>query len=184
MIIVFLGPPGSGKGTQAALLAVRRNWAHLSTGELLRAARTGGTPLGQKVAQYLDAGRLVPDELVTGLVVERVKPGPAGGYLLDGFPRNLAQAADLDQLARAAGHVVQAVVFFDVPEPELIRRLSGRARADDDPDTIRRRLRVYAEETSPLVDHYASRDLLRRVEGRGEIDAIHRRVLTALGERA
>ena len=179
MIIVFLGPPGSGKGTQAALLATRRSMVHLSTGELLRSARTSGTPLGQEAAAYLDAGQLVPDDLVAGLVTERID-SERGDYLLDGFPRNLSQAERLDALTADTGQVIAAVVLIDVPERELVRRLTGRGRADDDRETIRNRLRVYANETAPLIAHYASRGLLRTVDGQGGVEEIHTRVIHAL----
>ncbi len=179
MIVVFLGPPGSGKGTQAALLASRWGMVHLSTGDLLRAACASDTPLGRQVASYLDEGRLVPDEVVTGLVAEKVGPGDAS-YLLDGFPRTIAQADDLGRLCQETGQVLAAVVLFEVPEDELVRRLVGRGRSDDDPETIRRRLRVYEEETSPLIAYYERRGLLRRVEGVGGIEEIHERVVHAL----
>lgn len=180
MIIVFLGAPGSGKGTQASRLAARRHMVHLSTGDLLREARARGTPLGRLAAEHLDAGRLVPDDLVAGLVAERLNEGD--DFLLDGFPRNISQAARLDDLIREAGQTLAAVVFFEVPEGELVRRLVKRARSDDTPDTIRRRLHVYAEETAPLIAHYEDRGVLRRVAGVGDIEEIAARVARAVGD--
>lgn len=178
MIVVFLGPPGSGKGTQAQLLAVRLNMVHLSTGDLLRAARAAGTPLGRQVAQYLDAGKLVPDEVVTGLVAERLVPHQ--DYLLDGFPRTVAQAQKLEELASGIGQEVSSVVLFVVPEEELVRRLMGRGRTDDTPETIRHRLKVYQEETAPLVGFYRQRGILCQVDGVGKVEDIHERLLSVL----
>lgn len=179
MILVLVGPPGSGKGTQAALLATRRDMIHLSTGELLREARACGTPVGREAETYLDAGRLVPDETVAALVAQRLQPGLAT-YLLDGFPRNLHQAGLLDRLADATGHAIGSVVLLNVPEPELVRRMAGRARSDDDPAVIKKRLAVYSLETAPLIEHYAARGLLRRVDGRGTIAAVHARIMETL----
>ncbi|MBN1423414.1 adenylate kinase [Candidatus Fermentibacteria bacterium] len=180
MILVLVGPPGSGKGTQAALLAARCGMIHLSTGELLREARLRGTPVGREAAAYLDEGRLVPDDTVAALVAQRLRPGPAT-YLLDGFPRNVEQAAHLERMAAETRHAIEAVVLLDVPEAELVRRLTGRARADDDPAIIQKRLAVYVRETAPLIDHYDAKGLLRRIHGRGAVKTVHGRILRALG---
>jgi adenylate kinase len=168
--VVMLGPPGSGKGTQAEPLAAEQHLAYVSTGELLR--RAGG-----EAKAYMDRGELVPDELVVGLVGDAI--GHAG-YVLDGFPRTLAQARTLDDQLESAGHPLPEAILLHVPDEEVVRRLAGRGRADDEPDTVRTRLRVYHEETEPLIAYYEQRDRLRRVDGCGSADDVAARLHDAL----
>ena len=175
MVLVFLGPPGSGKGTQAALLALKNGMVHLSTGELLRVAHNRYTSLGKEASQYMDSGNLVPDHLVSGLVEERIL-GSEEDFLLDGFPRNLTQAADLQEILAHAGKTLTSVILLEVHEEELLSRLSTRGRSDDDPETIKQRLGVYREETEPLIDYYRSMNILQRIEGVGSVEEIGSRI--------
>lgn len=179
MIIVFLGSPGVGKGTQAGLLCAAKGWRHVSTGELLRSAVERGTVLGDRVRTYLDDGKLVPDDLMLALVEETVG-GDAQGVVLDGFPRTQVQAEGLDAMLGRHGKGVDRVILLSAAEEEVVRRMLARGRDDDSPDTVRTRLAVYHRETEPLVEYYRSRGLLNEVDGVGEIPAIHRRVMAAL----
>jgi adenylate kinase len=162
--LVLLGPPGSGKGTQAKPFAAARGLAYLSTGELLRAAARPGSA----VQRFMDVGELVPDELVLELLAQAM---PARGFVLDGFPRTIAQAELLDR--RADVHAI----LLDVPDDALVARLSARGRADDEPATVRRRLAVYHEQTEPLVAHYERRERLTRIDGTGDTKDVHARFL-------
>jgi adenylate kinase len=183
MRIVFIGPPGAGKGTQAQLLVDGYRLAHLSTGDMLRAARAAQTELGKKADQYMSAGALVPDELIIALIAERLaRPDCQAGYLLDGFPRTLAQAEALDDMLDRSGTPLDAVLELRVPEEELFRRLAGRGRADDNPEVIRQRLVAYREQTAPLLDYYARRGLLRSVDGLGTVEDIFARIKAVLDE--
>ena len=178
--ILFLGPPGAGKGTQAQLLADSLGIPHISTGVMLREAAAEGTELGKEAESIMAAGDLVPDDLVVAMVEERLaKPDAANGYILDGFPRNVAQA---EALRAAVGDgAIDAMLLFDVSEDELVDRLLERAeegRADDAEATIRRRFEVYREETEPLIDAYSDRVIA--VDGIGSIDEIFARVQRAL----
>ena len=177
MVVVFLGPPGSGKGTQAVLLAQKRGLLHLSTGDLLRDALRSGTPLGKNAASYMNKGELVPDDLVSGLIDERIVDG-SRDFLLDGYPRNISQAKDLDEIVAQAGQDLSAVIHLDVPVSELTRRLSGRGRSDDTAATVRERLKVYQTETAPLIRLYEGKGILFRVDGVGRIEDVHERVMT------
>ena len=182
--ILFLGPPGAGKGTQAAMLARALKVPHISTGAMLRDAVAAGTDLGKQVESVMAAGDLVSDELVVAIVDERLSADDARcGYLLDGFPRNLAQAEALND---AVVDAIGTVVVLDVDTSELVARLLNRAReegrADDNEETIRRRLEVYDTETAPLVDHY--RDSVLRVDGIGTVDEVFSRIALALAGRA
>jgi adenylate kinase len=168
--IVMLGPPGSGKGTQAKPLAAERELAYVSTGELLRAA-------GGQARTYMDRGELVPDELVVGLVGDAIGHE---GYVLDGFPRTVAQAQTLDAELERAGRALPRAILLDVPDGEVVQRLAGRGRADDDPDTVGNRLRVYHEQTEPVIAYYETRERLRRVDGCGSADAVAGRLRDAL----
>jgi adenylate kinase len=191
MRIVLLGPPGSGKGTQATLLAEALAVPAVSTGELFRSHVDRGTELGRKVAAYAAAGDLVPDDVTLALVADRLaEPDCRKGYLLDGFPRTLGQAERLRDALAADGSGLDAVVELEVGDEELTRRMSARrvladgawvVRDDDRPETIRHRLQVYREQTAPLVDFYAAEGLLRRVDGDGEVSAVAARVAAALG---
>ena len=179
----MLGPPGAGKGTQAAKLARALGIPHISTGDMLRQAVAEGTDLGRRAQAIMDAGDLVPDELVTAMVIERLGRDDARcGYLLDGFPRNAAQA---DALVTAGGEdVIEAAVLLEVDDEELLMRLLRRAeeegRADDNEETIRNRLAVYEEQTAPLIDYYEGREALLRIDGIGTVGDILTRIVEAL----
>jgi adenylate kinase len=177
--LLFLGPPGAGKGTQAERLAAQHALLHLSTGELLRAEVRAGTALGQEAEAVMSRGELVSDALVLAIVRERLLQH-AGGWLLDGFPRNLDQAQALDQLLAELGQSMEAVVLLELDEALLVQRMLGRGRADDDEAVIRNRLEVYQSLTAPLVDHYAARGLLQRVDAAGAIEAITARIEACL----
>lgn len=205
--IVFLGPPGAGKGTQAARLAKDLGVPHLSTGDILRSAVTAGTPLGREARGHMDAGRLVPDDLVLRILTDRLaQPETRAGFLLDGYPRNLAQAEKLAGITP-----LDAVVSFEIPATLLVERLSGRRvcpscqsvynlrtqpprvpdrcdrdgtalvqRADDRPEAIETRLAVYAEQTAPLLEYYRTRQLLRPIDATGDPDEVAARVREAM----
>jgi adenylate kinase len=173
MRIVFVGPPGAGKGTQAERMIERYKMAHLSTGDMLRAARDAQTEVGKKADGYMSSGQLVPDEIIIGVIADRLQePDCAAGYLLDGFPRTTAQAEALDGMLAEQGTPLDAVVELRVPDEELFRRLAGRGRADDTPEVIRQRLVAYSDQTKPLVDYYTKQSLLKSIDGMGDIDAI------------
>jgi adenylate kinase len=192
--IVLLGPPGCGKGTQAALLAESLGVPAVSTGELFRAHVAAGTELGRAAAAYASAGDLVPDDVTTAMLVDRLQePDCARGYLLDGFPRTVGQAERLREELRARGARLDAVVDLEVGDAELIRRMATRrvlvdgawvVRDDDRPETVRHRLEVYRAQTAPLVDLYAAEGILRRVDADGEVTTVAARVLAALGRGA
>ena len=178
--ILFLGPPGAGKGTQAAMLATALGVPHVSTGVMLREAVADGTELGRRAKSIMDSGDLVPDDLVVAIVEERLaRDDAACGYLLDGFPRNVAQAQALT--AALGDDSVQVALLLDVDEDEIVDRLMKRAaegRADDNEDTIRRRLEVYRQETEPMVAGYG--DKVVEVDGMGAVDAVFAGVVRAL----
>ena len=185
MQIVFLGPPGSGKGTQAKLLGERLGVPAISTGEILRTAVRERTALGQRAQSAMEKGELVSDDLIVDLIRERTgRPDARTGFILDGFPRTIAQAQALEALLGEKGDALSAVVNFRVPEAELIQRMLGRAReegrADDRPETIQERLRVYREKTEPLVAFYRKRDLVADVDGVGTVDQVGGRLDSAL----
>lgn len=182
--ILFLGPPGVGKGTQAALLARALGVPHVSTGVMLREAVTAGTDLGKQAEAIMTAGDLVPDELVVAIVDERLGNDDAAcGYLLDGFPRNVVQA---EALERSVPSSIEVVILLVAPEEELVGRLLKRAadegRADDNEETIRRRLAVYLQETEPLIAYYG--DLVVGVDGVGSIEGVFSSVVLALADRS
>jgi adenylate kinase len=185
MRVVFLGPPGSGKGTQAKLLASRLGVPAISTGEILRAAVTERRPLGLQAKAVMDTGELVSDDLMVALIRERTQQADAhGGFILDGFPRTLAQAGALETMLSETGQALSGVLNLSVPEPLLVDRMAGRAaaesRSDDAPATVRERLRVYREKTAPLVDYYRERDLLTDVDGVGTVAEVSARIDQAL----
>lgn len=183
MRVVFIGPPGAGKGTQSIRVAESLGLTHLSTGDVLRASRDAGDAIGVEAAKHFETGRLVPDELVLKLVDERLSADDCEqGYLFDGFPRTLGQAEALDVLLGDRGTPLDAVIEFALPQPELFKRLSARGREDDSEDTVRERLRLYAEMTEPLLGYYAGRGVLRRINALGGPDEVYERVLTALNE--
>jgi adenylate kinase len=171
--IIFLGPPGAGKGTQAKQLAEKLDIPHISTGDMLRSAIAQGTELGQKAQQYVEGGDLVPDELLVGLIRERLQEEDAQkGWILDGFPRNTQQASFLDQLLDELQQPPTQIINLEVPDEELIRRLLGRGRKDDTEDTIRRRLEVYREQTAPLLSYYQDHPAYTSVEGNRPAEAV------------
>ncbi|MGB1626262.1 MAG: adenylate kinase [Miltoncostaeaceae bacterium] len=206
----MFGPPGAGKGTQAEMLK-ERGLLHLSTGDLLRAAVKEGTPLGLEAKRYMDAGDLVPDAVVIGMIQEALA-GRTDDFMLDGFPRTTPQAEALDAMLAGMGAPVDAVISFDVPRDELVRRLGGRwicrgcgrsfhevsnpydgapcsaagaecdlyQRDDDRPEAVANRLDVYDSQTAPLIDYYASRGLLRRVDGALPLDEVQAQVVEAI----
>jgi len=188
MRIVLLGAPGSGKGTQATRLKGELGLAHISTGDLLRAAVKAGTPLGLKAKAVMEAGQLVSDDIVLGMLEERLaQPDTRAGFILDGYPRNLAQADALDQLLKRIGQPLDAVLKLNVPDADIVARCEIRfkaeGRADDNPDTVRRRLEVYAQQTAPVADYYARRGLLSDIDGVGAIEQIAARLVAALQAR-
>ena len=177
MRVVFIGPPGSGKGTQSARLVEYLRVPHLSTGDMLRQAMADRTPLGLQTDQYLSAGKLVPDPLILELIIERMsKPQCQRGYLLDGFPRTLGQAQALDALLQKQHTPLTAVIELKVDPEQLIQRLSARGRDDDQPDVIRERLVQYARQTAPLSDYYRRQSLLHTVEGTGTPQDVFERI--------
>lgn len=185
MRLVLLGAPGSGKGTQATRLKEALNVPHISTGELLRAAVAAATPLGLKAKEVMAAGNLVSDDIVLGMLEERLgQPDVARGFILDGYPRNLAQANALDALLSRLQQPVDVAVQLDVGTELLIQRLAGRAqaegRADDSPEAVRNRLRVYTDQTAPVIDFYRSCGKLICVYGVGSVEDVLARVLAAI----
>lgn len=212
MRLILLGPPGAGKGTQAKRLTERFSIPQISTGEILREAVKEGTPLGKTAQEYMQSGKLVPDSVVIGIIEERLGGGDcAPGFMLDGFPRTVPQADALKVVLARLGQGVDHVVSIDVPNEELVVRLTGRRtckscgfgfhvsfdppkvvglcdrcggqlvqRDDDKEETIRARLKVYGEQTEPLITYYKAAGLLRPVDGTGNMDQIFARVLAAV----
>jgi len=213
MYIVFLGAPGAGKGTQAAVVAQKMNYVHVASGDLFRQALEKETELGKKAKSYMEKGALVPDEITIAMVLERISaPDCEKGIILDGFPRNLQQAEALDKALGKQSKSIDKVVYIKVPREELIKRLSGRwicrncqtpyheidspprvkgkcdkcggelyQRADDKRETVEKRLEVYFEQTSPLINYYTSTGKLAEVQGVGGIEEIGQRISAALG---
>ena len=216
MRLILLGPPGGGKGTQAKLIGERLSITHISTGDLLRQAVADRTELGRTAKEFMDRGELVPDQLVIGMIEERVRNADCGrGFLFDGFPRNVPQAEALREMLKRQSMSLQHVVSLDVPQEELVKRLTGRRtcrqcgsmchvvfdppreegvcnrcggelyqRDDDREETIRARLRVYQNQTKPLLDYYRSRGLLREVDGVGDAQEVFERIMNHLGSDA
>ena len=207
-----MGAPGAGKGTQASLVAQKLNMVHISSGDLFRQALEQGTELGKQAKSYMEKGALVPDEITTRMVMERLSaPDSENGVILDGFPRNLPQAEALDSALGSQGKKIDKVIYIKVAEEELIKRLSSRwlcrqcqavyntdnspprvegkcdkcggelyQRADDKPETVKKRLDVYFAETAPLIDHYSRKGTLMTVEGEGSVEEVTRRIVATL----
>jgi adenylate kinase len=179
--IVLVGPPGAGKGTQAARLSERLGAPHISTGDLFRDNMKNETDLGREAQRYVDAGDLVPDEVTVKMVKDRLAQSDAqDGFLLDGFPRNAAQAQELESVLGELGQRLDAVLVFEVDDEELIQRLTARGRSDDTEETIRHRQEVYRSETEPLIDHYS--EIAVRVNAVGSVDEITDRAMDALAD--
>jgi adenylate kinase len=186
MRIVLMGPPGSGKGTQALLVSERLGIPHISTGDIFRANVKGGTPLGLEAQKYMDAGEYVPDSVTNAMVRDRLdEPDTAPGFLLDGYPRTVAQVDELaDMLAEnhaVLDHVVELSVDLEEVVGRLVRRAGAGGRTDDSEEVIRYRQKLYADQTAPLTAVYQAQGLLRTVDGMGSVDEVAARVLAALG---
>ena len=190
MRVVLLGPPGAGKGTQAQIIAGRLGVPAISTGDIFRANVSGKTDLGLQAKSYMDAGDLVPDEITVAMVKDRLaEPDAKSGFLLDGFPRTIAQAEQLRDSLRELGNNLDCVLEMVVEEDELVRRLSGRRvlvdgewiqRDDDKPETVRHRLQVYREQTAPLSGWYDTEGLLTRIDAIGAVEEVTERAMSAL----
>jgi len=185
MRLIIMGPPGAGKGTQAKFIADHFGIPAISTGDIFRANVSQGTPLGVKAKQYMDAGEYVPDEVTNLMVRNRIdEPDAEHGFLLDGYPRTLAQVDELDGMIKFTGHQLDAVVVLTVDQDEIVERLLQRAqvegRADDTEDVIRRRQEVYLEQTEPLIDVYKQRGLVQEIDGMGEVEDVTKRIFDAL----
>jgi adenylate kinase len=188
MRIVLLGAPGSGKGTQAARLKSELDLAHISTGDLLRAQVAAGTQLGLLANSVMEKGQLVSDEIMLGMLEQRLaQPDCAHGFILDGYPRNLAQASALDGLLKRIGQPLDVALMLHGDAELLFQRLAGRAaaegRKDDNPETVRERLRVYEAQTAPVVKYYREMEELTEVDGVGEPDQVFGRILSAIRAR-
>ena len=179
--LLFLGPPGAGKGTQAQRLAASQGLLHLSTGDLLRAEVQASSDLGRQVEAVIARGELVSDDLVLAIVRSRLEQH-GQGWLLDGFPRNLAQAEALDRLLAELDQRIERVVLMELDDGLLIQRLLGRGRADDNEQVIRHRLEVYRQQTTPLIEHYRQLGLLEAVEAAGSVEAIGERISALLAD--
>lgn len=208
MKLIFLGPPGAGKGTQAEYICRDYGVVQLSTGDILRANRKEGTELGKKAQSYMDAGNLVPDEIIIDMIKEELKKPELGkGYLLDGFPRTVPQAEALDKLLESMGQKLDAVLVLEVPEQELVERLTGRRtcrktgktfhmkfnpppknhnydlyqREDDQESPVKNRLKVYNDQTKPLIDYYQNKGIAKMIDGVGSLDEVYARIKKILG---
>jgi adenylate kinase len=187
MRLIFMGPPGAGKGTQAQVVADRFGIPAISTGDIFRSNVSQGTELGVEAKRYMDAGEYVPDSVTNLMVRHRIdEPDAEKGFLLDGYPRTLAQVDELDGMIKHTGHRLDAVIVLTVDADELVRRLTARAqsegRSDDTEEVIRRRQEVYTEQTEPLIEVYRGRGLLHEVDGIGEVDEVTTRILDSLSQ--
>jgi adenylate kinase len=191
--LILLGPPGAGKGTQAQRLVEAHQIVQLSTGDMLREAAKAGTPAGLKAHEVMARGELVPDDMVVAIVAERIdRPDCANGFILDGFPRTAPQAEALDRMLKAKGQNLDAVIEFKVDEGVLVQRIESRVRemtargeplrADDNPETLRRRLAAFRDQTAPLIAYYARKDLLASVDGMRSIDEVTAAIENVLRE--
>jgi adenylate kinase len=182
MRIILIGPPGAGKGTQCQRLLDLLAVPHLSTGEMLRNAVRQATPEGVAARQYMDQGQLVPDALIVGMVIKRLELADCRkGFLLDGFPRTLPQAATLDDLLERRAMSVDGVIELAVPRDELVRRMTARQRADDNPEIFSKRIVSFEQQTAPLLDYYRRQKKLATIDGMGAADEIFQRVVDSLG---
>ena len=192
MRLILLGPPGAGKGTQAQRLVQKHGIVHLSTGDMLRAAVAAGTPVGLRAKSIMDAGQLVPDDVVVAIIAERIgKPDAKAGFVLDGFPRTVPQAQALDRLLAERGLKLDAVIELKVDEGILLRRIENRVRemtargeklrADDNPEVLKGRLAAYRAQTAPLAGHYATKGMLKSVDGMALVDAVTEAIDRLLG---
>ena len=189
MNILLLGPQGSGKGTQANRIAAEYGIPHIASGDMLRAAMAAGTPLGLKVKPIYDAGELVPDEIMVGLIRERLEePDTNDGFALDGFPRTIRQAEALDATLREIGRELTVVFALQVPDGICVERLLGRAtvegRPDDTPEAIRKRLEIYHRETEPVIEHYRTQGILVTIHGEGTPNEVFAELQAALEQAA
>lgn len=180
-----MGPPGAGKGTQAVKICQQYKIPQISTGEILRAAVKNGTDMGNKAREYMDAGKLVPDEVVIGIVRDRIKEADAQqGYVLDGFPRTIEQADALGRMLESMGQKLDVALNLEVPDAELVKRLLDRAvkdgRADDTEPVIKNRLKTYNDQTAPLIEYYKKKGILASIDGLGSMDAITERIQQVL----
>jgi adenylate kinase len=185
MRLIIMGPPGAGKGTQAKFIAEHFKIPAISTGDIFRANVSDGTELGVEAKRYMDAGEYVPDQVTNLMVRNRIdEPDAVNGFLLDGYPRTLAQVEELDGMIRFTGHRLDAVVCLTVDQDEIVSRLLQRAqvegRADDTEEVIRRRQEVYLEQTEPLIEVYKRRDIVVEIDGMGEVDEVTLRIFEAL----
>jgi adenylate kinase len=189
MRIVLLGPPGSGKGTQAAMLVEHLGIPHISTGAMLRGAAKKGTELGLKAKELTDLGELVPDDVMLGILEDRLHQDDVKeGFILDGYPRNLAQAESLEEVLAKLGTPADEAILIDIDFEQIIDRIAKRAlkegRADDTEETVRHRLQVYEEQTAPVADFYEQKGILTRVWGDGSVDEIQQRIRSVLDVQA
>jgi len=181
--VVFLGPPGAGKGTQAVKIAEKYNVPHISTGDILRAAVKEGTELGKLAKEYMDKGELVPDDVIIGIIRERLSQSDVRerGFILDGFPRTLPQAEALDKMLAELNMPLDKVVYLNVDDEEIVKRLLARGRADDTEEVIRNRLEVYRKQTAPLINYYSKKGILVEIYGVGEVNEITKKIEESLG---
>ena len=181
MYLIILGPPGAGKGTQSILIAQKLGLKHLSTGEILRKAVTDGTPLGLKAKEVMDSGNLVSDDIMIGIIREAISGDDAKkGFILDGFPRTIEQAKELDNIMDELGYTSARVINIVIDDAELVRRMLGRGRVDDTEETIKTRLEVYKNQTAPVKEHYSRISAVFDIYGIGSISEINEKILEVL----
>lgn len=188
-VIIFLGPPGSGKGTQAEILTKKLNFKHISVGDLLRENISNNTKLGKLATTYVDSGELVPDDLIIELVNSSVqslqndKNSKFSGIILDGFPRTINQASSLDNKINDLGAIIKSVIYLDISDEKIISRLQSRGRNDDKPYLIRNRLNVYRNQTEPLLGYYSEKKLLDSIKGDQNLEDVNTGILNVLAEK-